>query len=62
MNPRIKDVKALQGYKLLLTFFNGEKKIYHMDGTLEKGIFKELKDERLFKYGQGCQWYCAMAA
>ena len=48
MNPRVKEVKALQGYKLLLTFSNGEKRIYNMDGTLEKGIFKELKDINLF--------------
>jgi hypothetical protein len=48
MNPRVKDVKPLKGYKLILTFSNGEKRIYNMDGTLEKGIFKELKDERLF--------------
>jgi hypothetical protein len=48
MNPRVKEVKPLKGYKLLLTFTNCEKKIYDMDGTLDKGIFKELKDERLF--------------
>lgn len=49
MNPRVKDVKPLKGYKLMLTFTNGEKRIYNMDGSLEKGIFKELKDENLFK-------------
>jgi hypothetical protein len=48
MNPRVKDVKPLNGYKLLLTFHNGEKRIYNMNGTLEKGIFKELKDIRIF--------------
>lgn len=48
MNPRVKEVQVLKGYKLLLTFSNGEKRIYNMDGTLNKGIFKELKDERLF--------------
>lgn len=48
MNPRVKDVKPLKGYKLMLTFTNGEKRVYNMDGTLENGIFKELKDENLF--------------
>jgi len=48
MNPRVKDVKPVKGYKLILTFSNGEKRIYDMDGTLERGIFKELKNEKLF--------------
>lgn len=48
MNPRVKEVKPLKGYRLLLTFFNGEKRVYNMSGTLEKGVFKELMDEKLF--------------
>ncbi len=48
MNPRVKEVLPLKGYRLMLTFTNGEKRIYNMDGTLEKGIFSELKNEEIF--------------
>ncbi|MDK2800374.1 MAG: hypothetical protein PWQ70_1993 [Clostridiales bacterium] len=43
------DVKPLKDYKLLLTFENGEKRIFDMKPYLNKGIFKELKDEKLFR-------------
>lgn len=43
------DVKPLQDYKLLLTFENGEKRIFDMKPYLDKGIFRELKDEKIFK-------------
>ena len=39
----VKSVKALEEYKLLLTFENNEQKIF------EKGVFQELKNENLFK-------------
>jgi hypothetical protein len=45
----IKKVKPLQDYHLLLTFENGEERIFDMHEYLDKGIFAELKDERLFK-------------
>ena len=44
----IKDVKALDEYRLLLTFENEEKRIFDMRPFLEKGIFKELKDKNMF--------------
>ncbi|MDY5910643.1 MAG: DUF2442 domain-containing protein [Inconstantimicrobium porci] len=44
----VKEVKPLDGYKLLLTFENGEERIFDMKPYLEKGIFKELKDKSLF--------------
>ncbi|TYO94805.1 DUF2442 domain-containing protein [Desulfallas thermosapovorans] len=43
------DVKSLENYKLLLTFENGEKKLFDVKPYLDKGIFKELKDEKLFR-------------
>ena len=49
MYPRIKDVKAQDGYKLLLTFTNGETKIFDVFPYLEKGFFKQLKDKSYFK-------------
>ena len=45
----IVDVKPLQDYKLLLTFENGEKRTFDMKPYLDKGIFRELKDEKIFK-------------
>lgn len=44
----IKDVEPLKNYLLLLTFDNGEKKKFDMKPYLETGIFKELKDIKLF--------------
>ena len=43
------DVVPLNDYKLLLTFENGEKKIFDVSPYLDKGIFQELKDEKKFK-------------
>lgn len=48
MNPRVKDVKPQSNYTVLLTFTNGEKKIFDVKPYLEKGIFRELKDASLF--------------
>lgn len=45
----VKDVKAVDGYKLLLTFENGEVRLFDMNPYLNKGIFKELKDTSIFK-------------
>lgn len=45
----VKEVKALDEYKLLLTFENGELRLFDMNPYLEKGIFRELKDISLFK-------------
>ena len=45
----VKSVRPLSGYQLLLTFENGEKKIFDMKPYLDKGIYKELKDENKFK-------------
>ena len=44
----VKDVKALDEYKLLLTFDNGEERIFDMKPYLDKGIFTELKDKAVF--------------
>ncbi len=45
----IKAVKPLTGYQLLLTFENGENRIFDMKPYLSNGIYKELKDEEKFK-------------
>ncbi len=41
-------VQTLQNFLLRLTFKNGEIKIFDMKPYLEIGIFKELKEERIF--------------
>jgi len=43
------DVKPLNDYKLLLTFENGEKRVFDVRPYLDKGIFQELKNEEKFK-------------
>jgi len=45
----ITEVKPLKNFQLLLTFENGEKRVFDMKPYLEKGVFKDLKNEDLFK-------------
>jgi hypothetical protein len=48
MNPRVKQVYPNNDYTLLLIFDNGEKGIFDVSPYLEKGIFSQLKDWRVF--------------
>lgn len=48
MYPGVKKVKPLAGYKLLLTFENDEEKVFDMNPFLDKGVFKQLRDTKLF--------------
>ena len=48
MNPRIKDVKVQQDFTLLITFANGEKKLFDVKPYLETGVFKSLKNAAMF--------------
>jgi hypothetical protein len=45
----VKDVVPNDDYSLLLTFENGEKRIFDMVPYLDCGIFQDLKDLSLFK-------------
>ncbi len=49
MNPRIKEVKPTDDYKLVLFFANDEKGIYDCSHLLNFGVFEELKDKNYFK-------------
>ena len=49
MYVAVKDVKPFENYILILTFDDGSIKLFDMKPYLVKGIFKELKDENLFK-------------
>ncbi len=42
------DVKPLEGYKLHLTFSNGEERIFDVSPYLDIGKFLELKNVSLF--------------
>ncbi len=45
----VTEVKPLEDYQLLLTFENGKKRIFDMKPYLDKGVFQELKDEKMFR-------------
>lgn len=49
MNPALESVQPLPDYKLQIKFENGEKKMFDVSPFLDKGIFKELKDQAYFK-------------
>src|SRR5918912_1764488 len=49
MNPYVKSVRPQEDYCLLLTFENGEKRIFDLKPFLNKGVFKDLKNVSLFK-------------
>ena len=49
MNPRVKKVAALPGYKLHIEFNNGEEGVYDCTHLLEFGVFRELKDPKYFQ-------------
>jgi hypothetical protein len=48
MNPRVTDVKPSQEYTLVLTFSNGEVRLFDVKPYLDKGIFRELRELRAF--------------
>ncbi|MDF1618756.1 DUF2442 domain-containing protein [Petrocella sp. FN5] len=45
----VTNVKPLSDYQLLITFDNSEKRLFDMKPYLDKGIYRELKDESKFK-------------
>lgn len=49
MNPRIRSVYPLDGYRLKLVFTNNEIKVYDCSKLLDFGVFKELRDIHYFK-------------
>ncbi len=49
MNPYVKSVKPQEDYLLLLTFENGEKRVFDLKPYLEKPVFKQLQNITLFK-------------
>lgn len=45
----VKKVKPVDDYQLLLTFSNGETRLFDMKPYMNKGIFKELKNIEMFR-------------
>lgn len=45
----VKDVKPIDDYKLILIFDDESIKLFDMKPFLDKGVFKDLQDESLFK-------------
>ena len=48
MNPRVLKVKPDKEYTLVITFNNGEVKIFDVKPFLNIGVFRELQDLSLF--------------
>ena len=48
MSPKAKDVKPLDGYRLLVTFDNGEIKIYDVNPLIKGEWFGQLRDPAVF--------------
>lgn len=48
MNPRVASVKPSDDYTLSLVFENGEKRVFDVKPFLDRGIFTQLKDRRVF--------------
>lgn len=53
---KIKDIKVLDNFELLLTFGNGERKRFDLSPYLDKGVFQELKNKDYLKRvsNKGC--------
>jgi hypothetical protein len=49
MNPRVKEVEPEPGFRLRITFSNGEIGTYDCRPLLDFGVFKELQDETYFR-------------
>ena len=49
MTPQIAKVEVMPEYKLCVRFGNGESRLFDVRPYLDKGVFKELKDESYLK-------------
>ena len=49
MNPRVKSIKQIQGFQLVLEFTSGETKTFDASPYLNQGVFTRLKEPTLFR-------------
>ena len=54
MKPRVIDVLPLDGYRLLLSFSNGEKRIYDCSSLLQFELFRGLRGSSYFNKVKVC--------
>ncbi len=60
--PRVKSVEALPDYQLLVSFRNGERRLYDFKPNLDLEIFQLLRNEVFFRavkadsHGYGIIW------
>ena len=47
--PQLEAVVVQPNYVLLLHYKNGERKLFDVKGYLNLGIFKELRDDHIFR-------------
>lgn len=52
MNPRPTHVQPLEDYRLLITFQNGERKIFDVRPLLSQPLYAPLRDQGLFAKAQ----------
>ncbi|HEU0186653.1 MAG TPA: DUF2442 domain-containing protein [Gallionellaceae bacterium] len=48
MNPYVTAVQPLDNFELLLTFANGEQRMFDVKPYLDKGVFKRLRERSTF--------------
>ena len=51
---KVKKVEPRDDYTLDLTFEDGSRKVFDMKPYLDKGVFRELKDIKMFKTARVC--------
>ncbi len=44
----VKEVKPVSNYRLLLTFDNGERRVFDVGPYLNKGVFAQLREASVF--------------
>lgn len=49
MYARVKNVKPIDNYNIVVTFDNDEVKLFDVNPYLDKGFFKQLKDKSYFQ-------------
>jgi hypothetical protein len=49
MHARVKNVKPIDNYNIIVTFDNNEVKQFDVNPSLDKGFFKQLKDKSYFQ-------------
>ncbi|MDR1835113.1 MAG: DUF2442 domain-containing protein [Fusobacteriaceae bacterium] len=49
LGPRVSEVRAIDGYKLYITFTNGEKRLFDAESLLRFPVFKPLRNRALFQ-------------